>query len=90
MKEVLTQIAENRFAPLSDKTDPAAEVIGKKNVGGLVQRQRATVIGFPDDVWGNNDKIGLIPSKQSIRLVIAEVLEMHPEIRPLPWWRNWW
>ena len=76
MRELLTQIAENGFAPINDKTDPAAEFISKKNVGGLVQRQRATVIGFPDDVWGEH-KTGLIPSKQSIRLVIAEVLEMH-------------
>jgi hypothetical protein len=83
MRELLAQIAENGFAPINDKTDPVAEFISRHNVGGLVQRRQATVIGFPDDVWGEH-KIGLIPSKQSIRLVIAEVLEMHP----LPWWRK--
>jgi hypothetical protein len=84
MRELLTQIAEKGFAPLSDETEPVAEFISEKNVGGLVQRQRATVTGFPD-VWGEHE-IGLIPYKQSIRLVIAKVLEMHL----LPWWRNWW
>jgi hypothetical protein len=85
MRELLAQIAENGFAPINDKTDPVAEFISKHYVGGLVQRRHATVIGLPDDVWGEH-MIGLIPSKQSIRLVIAKVLEMHP----LPWWRNWW
>lgn len=92
LRELLAQIAENGFAPTNDKTDPVAEFISKHNVGGLVQRRHATVIGFPDDVWDEHE-IGLIPSKQSIRLVIAKVLKMHPLViaeHPLPWWRNWW
>ena len=32
---LLTQIAENGFAPISDEGDPVAKVIGKYNVGGL-------------------------------------------------------
>jgi hypothetical protein len=79
MRELLTQIAENGFAPLSRETDPVAEFISENNVGGLVQRQLATVIGLPNDVWVDHD-IGLIPSKQSIRLTIAKVLETHPEV----------
>jgi hypothetical protein len=70
MRELLAQIAENGFAPISKKTDPVAEFTSEKNVGGLVQRQRAIVIGLPNDVWGERE-IGIIPSKQSIRLVIA-------------------
>jgi hypothetical protein len=50
MRELLAQIAENGFAPLSDETDPVVEFISEKNVGGLVQRQHATVIGLPADV----------------------------------------
>jgi hypothetical protein len=92
MRELLTQIAENGFAPLSRETDPVAEFISENNVGGLVQRQHATVIGLPDDVWGDHD-IGLIPSKQSIRLTIAKVLETHPEVLEthleVPWWKMW-
>ena len=74
MRELLTQIAEKGFAPLKDKEDREAEIISKNNVGGQVQKDRAMVIGFPADKWGKY-KMGLIPSKQSIRLVIAEVLE---------------
>ena len=74
MRELLTQLAENGFAPICDVQDPEAEVISKFNVGGVVQRQNATVIGLPVAVWGKH-RLGLVPSKQSIRLVIAEVLE---------------
>jgi hypothetical protein len=77
MRELLTQIAENGFAPLKDKKDREAEVISKYNVGGLVQFERATIIGLPLSVRGEHE-MGLIPSKQSIRLVIAKVLEKNP------------
>ena len=80
MRELLTQIAEKGFAPMSKRTDREAEVISKYNVGGLVQRERATVIGLPDLWVSAGGSIGLIPYKQSIRLVIAEVLQMNPEL----------
>ena len=73
-------MSENGFAFISDKEDREAEVISKYNVGGLVQRKSAAVIGLPDDVWVGKRKIGLIPLKQSIRLVIAEVLHDFPEV----------
>jgi hypothetical protein len=79
MRELLTQITVNGFAPITKKTDREAEVISKYNVGELVQFEKATVIGLPDAVWGK-DKIGLIPSKLSIRLVVAEVLEDDPRV----------
>ena len=78
MRELLTQIAKKGFAPLSKRQDREAEAISKYNVGGLVQLQGATVIGLPFDACGKH-RIGLIPSKQSIRLIIAEVLHMNPE-----------
>jgi hypothetical protein len=83
MRELLTQIAEKGFAPLSDKEDREAEIISKNNVGGQVQKDRAIVIGFPADKWGKH-MIGLIPSKQSIRLVIAKVLEDNPVLEDGP------
>ena len=73
MKMTLCQIAESGFSPLSDQDDPIAEVISKNNVGGVVKK-RSTVVGLPLDAWGKS-KIGLVPSKQSTRLAIAEVLE---------------
>ena len=73
MKMTLCQIAESGFSPLIDQEDPIAEVISKNNVGGVV-KERSTAIGLPLDAWGKY-KIGLIPSKQSTRLAIAEVLE---------------
>ena len=84
MRELLTQIAEKGFAPLSDKEDREAEIISKNNFGGVVQFEKATVIGLPTAVHRDH-KMGLIPSKQSIRLVIAEVLEENP----VPSWRLW-
>jgi hypothetical protein len=83
MRELLTQIAEKGFAPLSTKKDREAEVISKNNVGGLVQKDMSNVIGLPDSVWGKH-MIGLIPSKQSIRLVIAKVLEDNPVLEDGP------
>jgi len=73
MKMTLRQIAESGFSPLIDQDDPIAEVISKNNVGGVV-KSGCKVIGLPFDAWGEN-KIGLVPSKQSMRLAIAEVLE---------------
>ena len=77
MRELLTQIAVNGFAPIDDIDDSEAEIISKYNVGGQVQKDRSAVIGFPVEMWGEH-KRGLIPYKQSIRLVIAKVLEDNP------------
>ena len=79
MRELLTQIAEEGFAPLSDIKDPAAAFISKHDVGGVVQRGQAMVIGLPGHVWGENT-IGLVASVQSVRLVIARVLHKNPEV----------
>ena len=40
MRELLTQIAGNGFAPISDKNDREAEVIGKHTVGGNLKGLR--------------------------------------------------
>ena len=75
MRELLTQIAEKGFAPVSHFNDPEAAVIGQHNVGGLVHSNE--VIGLPHHVRRENSQ-GLVPYKQSIRLVIAKVLHMNP------------
>ena len=83
MRFLLTQIAEKGFAPIITITDPLAGIISENNVGGLVRFESATVIGLPDAVWEKHE-IGLIPSKQSIRLVIAKVLEENPFLEDNP------
>ena len=51
-----------------------AAVIGKHNVGGLVLKEKkTTVIGLPPDTWGEHEMV-LVPTTQSIRLVIAQML----------------
>lgn len=82
---LLTQIAESGFAPISDKEDPVAEVINKYNVGGLVQKKQSTVIGLPPDAWGEYT-LGLVPSAQSIRLVIAKLfVKQEAEVEAIRW-----
>ena len=76
MRELLSQIAEKGFAPLSNIKGKEAEIISQYNVGRVVRKQ-ATVIGLPSAMWGEH-KLGLIPSKQSIRQVIAMELEANP------------
>ena len=79
IRELLTQIAEKGFAPLNNLEDPEAADISRHDVGGVVQRGQATVIGLPAHVWGENT-ICLVASVQSIRLMIADVLHDHPEL----------
>lgn len=89
MISLLTQIAESRFAPISDKGDPVAEVISKYNVGGLVQKEKGTVVGLTPDAWGEH-KLGLVPSAQSIRLVIAKVLVEKADVKSSRWKTIFW
>ena len=77
MRELLSQIAEKGFAPLRNIEDREAEIISKYNVGGLVRKDLSDVIGLPDAMWGEYE-YGLIPYKQSIRLVIAKQLAAYP------------
>lgn len=59
--------------PIEYRDDPIAEVISRNNVGGVVKRC-CSLMGFKkSEVWENtNYRYCLTPSKQSIRLVIAE------------------
>ena len=82
MRELLSQIAEKGFAPLGNIKDREAEIICKYNVGGVVRKQAANVIGLPDTMWGEYE-YGLIPYKQSIRLVIAKQLAAFSSCRQL-------
>ena len=73
MIATLQQLAERGFVPLQDRDDQIAEVISKNNVGGVVAKS-ALNVGLPKSVWNCDFKFGLVPSSQSMRLLIAEYL----------------
>ena len=78
MRSTLHQLAEKGFVPTVGDTfeDPVEEVISQYNVGGVVTRE-SLVVGLRDDAWKETEvRTALIPSKQSIRLVIAYVLKV--------------
>ena len=52
MREPLTHVSENGFAPLRTRTDREVAVITEYNIVGVVQFEKATVIGLPVDVSG--------------------------------------
>ena len=74
MRDTLRQLAITGFVPLDDN-DPVAEVISAKNVGGVVQIS-GQVIGLRPEVWQETKfENGIVPATQSMRLVIAKMLE---------------
>jgi hypothetical protein len=75
MRETLRQLAVTGFVPLDDIDDPIAKIISINNVGGIVKAV-GTNIGISPKVWQQtNFKNGIVPTKQSMRLVIAQMLE---------------
>jgi hypothetical protein len=74
MVSALKQLANTGFYPLKEYDDPLAEKISEYNVGGVVKRN-SLIVGLNENVWKKTHcKYGIVPSKQSMRLVIAEVL----------------
>jgi hypothetical protein len=78
MRRVLKQLAVKGFAFVEGKIpfkDPIAECISFNNVGGVVNKG-SLVIGLRDEVWVEDIALetGLIPSSQSIRIIIAKAL----------------
>ena len=74
MRQALTQLVHTGFYVLKSRNDPIAKIISKHNVGGMV-KESGKIIGLsPDLPGGANFKYGIIPAKQSMRLVIAEEL----------------
>lgn len=75
MREVLKQLAETGFSPLVDDSDPVAEVLTATGVAGLVRIESPLIVGLDPVVWCDNTAVyGLVPAKQSMRLVIAQHL----------------
>ena len=76
MREVLQQLSITGFVPLKNRGDPIAKVISANNVGGVVLSS-GEIIGLRDEVFYQKDfEFGIVPSKQSMRLLIAEILKM--------------
>ena len=75
MRETLRKLAVTGFVLLEKIDDPVAKVISANNVGGVVKKS-GIVVGLNRQVWqGTESKYGIVPSKQSMRLVIAEMLK---------------
>lgn len=73
MRNVLSQLVKTGFYQL-ELSDPVAEIISKHNVGGVVQ-SFGQIIGMSPALQNSPKfKNGIIPAKQSMRLVIAEEL----------------
>ena len=54
--------------------DPVAGVISANNVGGVVVKG-SLAVGLPEEVWKSTPcTCGIVPSKQSMRSLIAEQL----------------
>jgi hypothetical protein len=77
MRSCLRLLAENGFVPLDRHDDPVAKVISENNVGGVVLVGSA-FDGIPEEAWirpdGSEITFGLIPTKQSLRLLIASLI----------------
>ena len=74
MRDTLRQLAVTGFVLLEKINDPIAKVISLNNVGGVVKKS-GIVIGLNRQVWQKTIfEFGIVPSKQSMRLVIAKML----------------
>ena len=75
MRDALRQLSVNGFVPLPNIDDTVAKVISENNVGGVV-KSTANIIGLRPEVWQQTKfENGIVPATQSMRLVIAKMLE---------------
>ena len=75
MTKHLTELAKTGFSPLSKRDALEAQEISERNLGSVIQKG-SLVLGFDKRLWNShNSKFGLVPSRQSTRLAIAE--KMH-------------
>eukprot|EP01036_Dinobryon_divergens_P022095 gene22095-30330_t len=62
---------------IEEYDDPIANVISANNIGGVVIKGYV-IIGLPKVVWKTtNFSLGIVPSKQSVRLAIAQQLRLN-------------
>ena len=74
-KKHLKNLAKQGWSPVYDiEQDKAAELIPKKNVGGVVRKDGAA-FDHPESIWEGKHKYALVPSGTLMRWMIAEELE---------------
>jgi hypothetical protein len=79
MRTALRALADIGFSPLDRDSDPIVEVLSANGVAGPVYATSPLILGLDPAVWSQcKTKYGLVPSKQSMRLVIAEHLPDQP------------
>jgi hypothetical protein len=77
-RPLLKAMAKYGFATVETPDNPAAKLISKENIGGVIT-QNAVCIGISEAKWkGATDTDALIPSSQCVRLRIAQVLLTRP------------
>ena len=77
LEDVLRELAERGFAAIPKRTDPRAELVSVYNVGGVVLKSTFAP-GVPRAAWGENRKVVLAVSSQSMRLLLASELARGP------------
>jgi hypothetical protein len=74
MNELLREVAQVGFAPITKNSDPRAQVGSQYNVLGVVDPY-ALVIGVPEPTYkAEGVEAGVVPASQSMRLIIAQKL----------------
>ena len=75
MIDYLKQLVIKGFVPLEDRDDEIAKIISNFGIGGVISKT-SDVIGFDYNIWKQYPDVeyGIVPAKQSIRLVIAKVI----------------
>jgi hypothetical protein len=80
-RPLLEAMAKSGFAPIETYKNAVVEMIAKFNIGGVV-RKKATICGLSKTKWnGTECTYGLIPSSESVRLVIATTLNAKPAVK---------
>jgi hypothetical protein len=90
---LLRGMAQSGFVLVSDPDQSTVKMIVKRNLGGIVSRERAVLVSRPESAWqGNesNEKYGLVPASESTRLVMAQfvVYTEQQRLAKLTWWKR--
>ena len=77
LEDMLRSIADRGYAAIDRRSDPRAELVSAHNVGGVVS-VIASAPGIPPEAWDGGAKAVLEASSQSMRLLLAKMLESAP------------
>jgi hypothetical protein len=78
---LLDAMAKSGFAPIETPDSAVVDLIAKLNIGGVVNEE-STICGLSETKWdGTTCGYALIPSSESVRLVIARTLNAMPAVK---------